>query len=103
MIRLFLLAWMSGWYMSARLAKLSTENGFELIDSVAHVDIIIDMDNVGGDEFQKVSYLLDEDLILIIGYARELDGSKIKRFRRLGFDMVLRCNKLLKNLTLIQS
>ena len=108
----FLLAWMDDWQMSARLAKLSTansyelifcENGLQLIDSGARCVLIIDIGGLDEEEFKQISQFQEEDSFFIIAYDREMDGTRIKYFRELGCDMVLRRNKLLKNLdTLLQ-
>ena len=106
----FLVAWMDDWQMSARLAKFSTSNSYELIfyenglqlpDSVAQSILIVDLDNVEENELQKVSHLQDDDSVFIIGYAMDLDVNQIKHFRGLGYDMVLRREKLLRNLDTI--
>ena len=112
MNNIFLLAWMDDWQMSARLAKLSSsysyelvfcENGFLLPNSVDQSILIIDLDNVKEDEFHKVRHLKDDESVFIIGYALDMDGAQIKHYRELGYDMVLRRKKLLRNLgTILQ-
>ena len=113
MNNIFLLAWLDDWQMSARLAKLSSaysyelvfcENGLQLQDSAAQSVLIIDIDSIEEEEFQKVDHFKDDDSVFILGYAREMDGAQIKHLRELGYDMVLRRNKLLKNLdTILQN
>ena len=63
--------------------------------------IIIDLDCVGEEEFQKESHIINIDSVFIIGYARIMDGPQIKHFRGLGYDMVLRRKKLLRNMDTI--
>ena len=108
-----LLAWMDDWQMSARLAKLSSTNSYELIfcenglkfpDSADKSVLIIDMDNIEEGEFQKADHYKDDDSVFILGYAREMNGAQIKHLRGLGYDMVLKRNKLLRNLdTILQN
>ena len=96
--------------MSARLAKLSTnysyqlnfcENELPVMNLEARNVLIIDMDSVRKEEFHKSAHLLNNDSVFIIGYALKVDIAKIKYFRGMGYDMVLRRNKLLKNLNTI--
>ena len=96
--------------MSARRAKffsdhlyiiIISENGLQLLDLAAQIVLIIDLDCVEHDEFQKASYLQDDDSVFIIGYAQDMDGAQIKHLRVLGYDMVLRRKKLLRNLDTI--
>jgi hypothetical protein len=104
----FLLAWMDDWQMSARLAKFSTSNSYELIfcenglkvpkDAAVQSVLIIDVGGLKEEEFRQITQLQDDDLVFIIAYDQEVDGSQIKYFRELGCDMVLKRNKLLKNL-----
>ena len=110
MNNIFLLAWLDDWQMSARLAKLSSaqsyelvfcENGLQLQNLAARSVLIIDMDNIEEDEFQKADHYKDDDSVFIIGYAREMNGAQIKHLRGLGYDMVLKRNKLLRNLNTI--
>ena len=102
-----LLAWMDDWHMSARLAKLSTlhsydlkfiEDTLELSNSASQILLIIDMDSVDESKFQGVQHLKDDKTVFILGYSRELDNTQVIQFRKLGYDMVLRRNKLLRNL-----
>ena len=106
----FLLAWMDDWQMSARLAKLSTansydlifyENGLQLIDSGIQRVLIIDMSSLEKDDFEHIAHLQEDDSVFIIAYDHEMDGAQIKYFREIGCDMVLQRNKLLKNLDTI--
>ena len=106
----FLLAWMDDWQMSARLAKLSTansyelifcENGLQLTDSGARCVLIIDIGGLAEDEFKQITQLQEDDSVFVIAYNLEMDGPRIKYFRELGCDMVLKRNKLLKNLDTI--
>ena len=110
MNNIFILAWMDDWQMSARLAELSSshsydlvfcENGFLLPNSAVKSVLIIDLDNVTEDEFHKVRHLKDDESVFIIGYALDMYGAQIKHFRELGYDMVLRRKKLLRNLDTI--
>ena len=109
----FLLAWMDDWQMSARLAKLSTSNSYKLIfcengqqvpkDMAVPSVLIIDIGVLKEEEFKQIPQLQEDASFFIIAYDREMDGARIKYFRDLGCDMVLRRNKLLKNLdTLLQ-
>ena len=104
---MIILAWMDDWQMSARLAKLSTVNSYELIFCEKSLQfpnlktqriLIVDMDSLEEEDLEKVAHLGQDELTFIIGYAREMDGAQIKYLRKLGCDMVLRRNKLLKNL-----
>ena len=106
----FLVAWMDDWQMSARLAKFSTsnscelifcENGLQLVDSGERCVLIIDIGGLAEDEFEQITQLQEDDSVIIIAYDREIDGARIKYFRELGCDMVLKRNKLLKNLDTI--
>ena len=102
-----LVAWMDDWNMSARLAKLSTLHSYELkfIEDTLELSnpgtqalFIIDMDSVDEEKFQSVQHLKDDKTVFILGYARKLDSSQVAHFRELGYDMVLRRNKLLMNM-----
>ena len=106
----FLVAWMDDWQMSARLAKFSTsnsyelifcENGLQLIDLGARCVLIIDIGDLAEDEFEHITQLHEDNSFFIIAYDREMDGDRIKYFREMGCDMVLKRNKLLKNLDTI--
>ena len=74
MNNIFLLAWLDDWQMSARLAKLSSaysyelvfcENGLQLQDSAAQSVLIIDIDSIEEEEFQKVDHFKDDDSVFI--------------------------------------
>ena len=103
--------WMDDWQMSARLAKFSTSNSYELIfcenglqvpvDAAVQSVLIIDIGGLAEDEFKQITQLQEDDTVFIIAYDLEMDGPRIKYFRELGCDMVLRRNKLLKNLDTI--
>ena len=110
MNKIFLFAWMDDWHMSARLAKLSTshsydliffENGIQLPDSKVQSILIIDLDDMEEDEFQNSINVLNDHSVFIIGYARKLNGAKVKHFSGLGYNMVLKRNKLLRNMNSI--
>ena len=110
MNNVFLFAWMDDWQMSARLAKLSTTHSYELIffengiqfpDSRAQSILIIDLDDIKEDEFQNSNNFLNDNSVFIIGYARKMDGAKIKHFSGLGYNMILKRNKLLRNMNSI--
>ena len=107
MNNIYLLAWLDDWHMSARLAKLSSlnsyklkflENSLELPNTSSQMLLIIDIDKVNEERLKGVCNLKDEKNIFILGYIRELDSKRIAYFRKLGYDMVLRRNKLLMNL-----
>ena len=104
------MAWLDDWQISARLAKLSTNYSYQLIfcekkwqlpDLEARYIIIIDMDSVSEKEFNNTDHFKNNDLVFIIGYAQEMDTVRIEHFRALGYDMVMRRQKLLKNLDTI--
>jgi len=107
----FILAWMDDWQMSARLAKFSTSNSYELIfcenglkvpkDAAVQSVLIIDIGGLKEEEFKQITQLQDDDSVFIIAFDQEMDGSRIKYFRELGCDMVLRRNKLLKNMDIM--
>ncbi len=106
----FIVAWMDDWQMSARLAKLSTansyelrfcENGLQLTDSGARCVLIIDIGCLAEDECEQINQLQTDDSVFVIAYDREMDGTRIKYLRELGCDLVLRRNKLLTNLDTI--
>ena len=107
----FLLAWMDDWQMSARLAKLSTSNSYKLIfcengqqvpkDTAVPSVLIIDIGVLKEEEFKQITLLQEDDTVFIIAYDLEMDGARIKYLRELGCDMVLKRNKLLKNLDTI--
>jgi len=107
---MIILAWMDDWQMSARLAKLSTANSYKLIFCEKGLQfpnletqrvLIVDTDSLEEEDLEKVAHLGQDELTFIIGYACEMDGTQIKYFRKLGCDMALRRNKLLKNLDTI--
>jgi len=107
MNRICLFAWLDDWHMSARLAKISSLNSYELkflenIPEISNVSspilLIIDMDKIDEEKFQNVTKLKDEVSIFILGYIRELNSKRVAYFRNLGYDMVLRRNKLLMNM-----
>ena len=97
--------------MSARLAKISTSNSYELIfcenglkvpkDVAIQSVLIIDIGGLNEEEFKQITQFQDDDSVFVIAYDQEMDGSRIKYFRELGCDMVLRRNKLLKNMDTI--
>jgi hypothetical protein len=101
------IAWMDDWQMSARLAKLSTtysyqlifcENWQELPDSNTNMVIIIELGKLKDDELKQLQELKNNNAIFIIGYKKNIDGGQAKYYKEQGCDMVLRRNKLLKNL-----
>lgn len=101
------LAWMDDWQMSARLAKVSTtysyqlkffENLIELHESDTQILLIIDLRNMQDKDLEQIQEMRNENSIFIIGYTQLIAGSKVKHFKKCGCDMVLRRNKLLKNL-----
>ena len=48
-------------------------------------------------------HLKDDESVFVIGYALDMDSAQIKHYRELGYDMVLRRKKLLRNLgTILQ-
>ena len=100
-------AWMDDWQLSARLAKLSTtyshhlifcENWQELADSNTNIVMIIELSKLKDDELKQVQELRNNNTIFIIGYNKNIDGGQAKYYKEQGCDMVLRRNKLLKNL-----
>ena len=102
-----IIAWMDDWQMSARLAKLSTTHSYQLIfcenwqelpDSDTNMVIIIELDKLKDDELKQLQGLRNNDAIFIIGYKKSIDGGQAKYYKEQGCDMVLRRNKLLKNL-----
>ena len=110
MNNIFLIALMDDWQMSARLAKISSihsyellfcENGLQLPDAEAQSVLIIDLDSIDADEIQKANHLKNDNSVFIIGYAREVGGTHIKHFTGLGYDMVLKRKKLLRNIDTI--
>ena len=101
------IAWMDDWQMSARLAKLSTtysyqlifcENWQELPDSKTNMVMVIELGKLKDDELQQLQELKNNNTIFIIGYNQNIDGGQAKYYKEQGCDMVLRRNKLLKNL-----
>ena len=101
------IAWMDDWQMSARLAKLSTtysyqlifcENWEELPDSNTNMVIIIELGKLKDDELNQLQELRNNNAIFIIGYNQNVDGGNVKFYKDRGCDMVLRRNKLLKNI-----
>ena len=56
------------------------------------------MDSMDENKFRDAQHLKDDKTIFILGYARVLDKSQVVHFRELGYDMVLRRKKLLRNL-----
>ncbi len=101
------IAWMDDWQMSARLAKLSTtysyqlifcENWQELPDSNSNMGIIIELGKLKDDELKQLQELKNNNAIFIIGYKKNIDGGQAKYYKEQGCDMVLRRNKLSKNL-----
>ena len=110
MNKIFLLACMDDWQMSARLANLSAAHSYELIfcennlqlpDLKARIILIIDLDSMSENAFQKAYHFKSDDSVFIIGYAHEIGAIQIKHSRRLGDDIVLRRKKLLKNIDTI--
>ena len=104
------LAWMDDWQMSAQLAKLSTSYSYSLIFCESHLKVpdtntqilaIIDLQNLQKADFEKLQELRNSKNIFIIGYTQIVDGGQVKQFKSFGCDMVLRRNKLLKNLETI--
>ena len=101
------IAWMDDWQMSARLAKLTTAHSYQLIfcenwqelpDSNTNMVIIIELDKLKDDELNQLQELRNNNAIFIIGYNKNVDGGQAKYYKEQGCDMVLRRNKLLKNL-----
>ena len=101
------LAWMDDWQMSARLAKLSTtysyqlifcENLKELSEPDAQNLMIIDLRNMQKEDLERIQHIGNDSSIFIIGYTQLINGKQMKYFKAYGCDMVLRRNKLLKNL-----
>ena len=101
------IAWMDDWQMSARLAKLSTTHSYQLIfcenwqefpDSNTNMVMIIELDKLEDDELKQLQELRNNNAIFIIGYNKNIDGRQAEYYKEQGCDMVLRRNKLLKNL-----
>jgi len=101
------IAWMDDWQMSARLAKLSTAHSYQLIfcdnwqefpDSNTNMVMVIELDKLKDDELKQLQELRNNNAIFIIGYNKNIDGGQSKYYKEQGCDMVLRRNKLLKNL-----
>ena len=101
------IAWMDDWQMSARLAKLSTTHSYQLIfcenwqefpDSNTNMVMIIELDKLENGELKQLQELRNNNAIFIIGYNKNIDGVQAKYYKEQGCDMVLRRNKLLKNL-----
>ncbi|MBC8257314.1 MAG: hypothetical protein H8E85_08405 [Candidatus Marinimicrobia bacterium] len=100
-------AWMEDWQMSARLAKLSTTYSYQLIfcESLAglpkpetQIVIIIDLRDMNEKDLEQIQDLQNNNSFFILGYTQTIDGGQVKYFKAIGCDMVLRRNKLLKNL-----
>ena len=101
------LAWMDDWQMSARLAKLSTTYSYQLkfCESLikfpkpdTQILIIIDLRNMQENDLKHIQNIQNKNNIFIIGYTQLIDGGQVKYYKTWGCDMVLRRNKLLKNL-----
>ena len=60
--------------------------------------MIIELDKLKDNELQKLQELRNHNAIFIIGYNQNIDGGQAKYYKEQGCDMVLRRNKLLKNL-----
>ena len=107
MSNMTIFAWMNDWQMSAHLAKLSTTYSYELIFCESLIDLpvansqilmIVDMGNVQKEDLEQIHLISNDSSIFIIGYAQLINGEQMKYFKECGCDMVLRRNKLLKNL-----
>ena len=107
MSNLTIFAWMNDWQMSARLARLSTAYAYELFFCESLIDLplanskilmIVDMGNGQKEDFEQIQLFGNDNSIFIIGYAQLINGEQMKYFKECGCDMVLRRNKLLKNL-----
>ena len=101
------IAWLDDWQMSARLAKLSTTYSYHLIfcenwqefpDSNTNMVMIIELGKLEEEELKQHQELRKNNAIFIIGYKKNIDGGQAKCYKEQGCDMVLRRNKLLKNL-----
>ena len=101
------LAWMDDWQMSARLAKLSTTYSYQLkfCESLIKLPepdtqnvIIIDLRNMQENNLKQIQDIQNKNSYFIIGYTQIIDGGKVKYYKTCGCDMVLRRNRLLKNL-----
>ena len=101
------LAWMDDWQMSARLAKLSTAYSYQLIFCESLIELpeydsqilmIIDLRNMQEKDLEEIQDMQNDKNIFIIGYTQIIDVGQVKYFKACGCDMVLRRNKLLKNL-----
>ena len=102
-----IIAWMDDWQMSARLAKLSTthsyqlkfyENWQEFPYSNTNIVMIIELSKLKDEELKQLQELKNNNSIFVIGFNKNIDGGQAKFYKKQGCDMVLRRNKLLKNL-----
>jgi len=102
-----LVLYLDDWDLSSRIAKISSdlsvnlifyEKAFSFNESGTSYTFIVDIDILSEDDFMKLQDLSNIDNIFIIGYVVNIDSSKIKSLNRLGFNIVLKRNELLKNL-----
>ena len=100
-----LLAYLNDWLISAQLVKLSTnhsyelkfyEDGLEIITNNSNVILIINIDEMSNDKFEKIKNQFN--IKFILGYIIDFDKSKLSHYRSIGYDMVISYQNLLKNL-----
>ena len=102
-----IVAWMQDWHMSAKLAKISESYSFQLIfyekllkvpNSIKHIVIIIDFDSLNENDIKDIKKIKKNEFNFIIGYSQDMNSAKKLNLTKLGCDMVLKSNELIKNL-----
>ena len=93
--------------MSAQLARISTANSYELIfcDNIEEIAkqkdaivLVIDLNLVSYKHLQRIACIFQDRNINLIGYCRKLDSILVNYFIKLGCDMVIKRNDLIRNL-----
>tara|TARA_B100001250_G_scaffold155769_1_gene133888 strand:+ start:3898 stop:4248 length:351 start_codon:yes stop_codon:yes gene_type:complete len=102
-----LVLYLEDWDMSSRVAKISSDLSIDLIfyeerfyfdQSGVNYTFIIDIKKLSEHDFRKLQTLSNMNNVFIIGYIEKIDTAKVKSLNKLGFNIVLKRNELLKNL-----
>ena len=103
-------AWLYDFEMSAQLVKLANlhsydlkffGDGFKVLEYKVPTVLIIDLLKLSEDDLNNMLNFPKTELLIIIGYLRQLEIPQVKFYKEYGCHMVFGRNYLLKNLNSI--
>ena len=101
-----IIAWIDDFEASARIAKLVTENSYdlklvnelELIKKINEEILIVDLNCIDDNDLWNLSNIKGNNFFVLLGFCKELTADLINYYSSLGCDIVLQRKEFLNNL-----